>query len=132
MNIGDLNSDLQQLAETEKNIVPVKVAESETNLPPACCDSIFMRLVYHHLTKPAEMDASLFHAVKPGGLLAVIDEEPPANSNPPEGVPQNRGGHGMPQKLLVEELTSAGFQVVKSVYDWPNHDYCAVFREPSP
>jgi hypothetical protein len=77
------------------------------------------------------MDASLFRALKPGRLLAIIDEEPPANSKPPEGVPQNRGGHGMPQKLLVEELTSAGFQVVKTVYDWPNHDYCAVFRKPS-
>ena len=77
------------------------------------------------------MDASLFHAVKPGGLLAVIDEEPPANSNPSEGVPQNRGGHSMPHKLLGEELTSAGFQVVKTVYDWPNHRYCTVFRKPS-
>jgi hypothetical protein len=78
------------------------------------------------------MDASLFRAVKPGGLLAVIDEEPPANTKPPEGVPQNRGGHGMPQKLLVEELTSAGFQVVQTLNDWPNHGYCAVFRKPSP
>jgi ubiquinone/menaquinone biosynthesis C-methylase UbiE len=129
---GKLLTNLQQLAETEKNIDVVKAEETETNLPPACCDSIFMRLVYHHFTKPAEMDASLFRALKPGGLLAVIDEEPPANSKPPEGVPQNRGGHGMPQKLLVEELTSAGFQVVKSVDDWPNHGYCAVFRRPSP
>ena len=68
----------------------------------------------------------------PGGLLAVIEEDPPANSSPPEGVPNNRGGHGMPQKLLVEELTSAGFQFVKTVRDWPNHSYCAVFRKASP
>jgi ubiquinone/menaquinone biosynthesis C-methylase UbiE len=55
-----LVTNLQQLAETEKNLVPVKAAETETNLPPACCDSIFMRMVYHHFTKPAEMDVSLF------------------------------------------------------------------------
>ncbi len=126
-----LLTNLQQLAETEKKIVPVKAAETETNLPPASCDSIFMRFMYHHLTKPAEMDSSLFRAVKPGGLLAVIDEEPRSNTKPPEGVPQNRGGHGMPQKLLVEQLTSAGFQVVKTVYDWPNHSYCTVFRKPN-
>jgi SAM-dependent methyltransferase len=117
--------------------VPVKTAETETKLPEACCDSIFMRLVYHHLTKPLEVDASLFRALKPGGLLVVIDEEPPAGTKPPEGVPENRGGHGMPQKLLVEELASAGFQAVKSLDDWPNHEhpanhrYCAVFRKPS-
>ena len=132
-----LITNLQQLVETEKNIVPVKAAETETNLPAECCDSIFMRLVYHHLTKPLEVDASLFRALKPGGLLAVIDEEPPANSSPPEGVPKNRGGHGMPKKLLVKELTSVGFQLVKTVDDWPNgehtanHRYCAVFRKPS-
>ena len=132
-----LVTNLQQLAETEKNIVPVKAAETETNLPEACCDSIFMRLVYHHLTKPAEMDASLFRSLKAGGLLVIIDEEPPANTSPPEGVPKNRGGHGMPLKLLVEELTSVGFQAVKTVDDWPNqehpanHRYCAVFRKPN-
>ena len=127
-----LVTNLQQLAETEKNIVPVKAAETETNLPEACCDSIFMRVVYHHFTKPAEMDASLFRSVKPGGLLAVIDEEPRANTKPPEGVPQNRGGHGMPQKLLIQELTFVGFQVVQVLEDWPNKSYCAVFRRPSP
>jgi len=134
---GKLVTNLQQLAETEKNIVPVTAAETGTNLPESCCDSIFLRLVYHHLTKPAEMDASLFRALKPGGLLVVIDEEPPAGSRPPEGVPENRGGHGMPQRLLVQELTSVGFQVVNSLDDWPNrehpsnHRYCAVFRKPS-
>ena len=135
---GKLFTNLQQLAETEKKIVPVKAAEAETNVPDTCCDSIFLRLVYHHLTKPLEIDASLFRALKPGGLLAVIDEEPPADSSPPEGVPKNRGGHGMPQKLLVPELTSVGFQVVKTLDDWPNHEhptnhrYCAVFRKPNP
>jgi hypothetical protein len=34
----------------------------------------------------------------------------------------------MPQKLLIEELTSVGFQFVKALDDWPNKSYCAVFR----
>jgi ubiquinone/menaquinone biosynthesis C-methylase UbiE len=92
---GKMLANLQQLAATEKNIIALKAAETETHLPPACCDSIFMRFVYHHLTKPAEIDASLFRSVKPGGLLAVIDEEPRPESSRPEGVPENRGGHGM-------------------------------------
>jgi 16S rRNA A1518/A1519 N6-dimethyltransferase RsmA/KsgA/DIM1 with predicted DNA glycosylase/AP lyase activity len=28
--------------------------------------------------------------------------------------PKNRSGHGMPQKLLVEEFTSVGFEAVKT------------------
>jgi ubiquinone/menaquinone biosynthesis C-methylase UbiE len=123
---------LEQIAAKEKNVIAVKAAEAETNLPAACCDSIFMRFVYHHLTKPAEIGTSLFRSLKPGGLLAVIDEEPRPGSSAVEGVPENRGGHGMPQKILIEELTSAGFQVVKVLDDWPNHSYCVVFRRPSP
>lgn len=71
---------LQELAGDRKNITALKAGDTETNLPHECCDSIFMRLVYHHLTKPAEVDASLFQSLKPGGLLAVIDMEPRAES----------------------------------------------------
>jgi predicted methyltransferase len=123
---------LKELAAKEKNITPVTAAEAETNLPPECCNSIFMRLVYHHLTKPAQIDASLFRSLKPGGLLAVIDEEPPAGSSRVEGVPENRGGHGMPQKTLTDELTAAGFELVTVHNDWPNNNYCVVFRKPGP
>jgi predicted methyltransferase len=125
-----LLAHLVELAEKEKNITAIKAAEAETNLPEECCDSIFMRLVYHHLTKPAGIDASLFRSLKPGGLLAVIDEEPSPGSSRAKGVPENRGGHGMPQKILIEELTSAGFQVAKVQNDWPANDYCVVFRKP--
>lgn len=125
---------LEEVAAQEKNITALKAAETETNLPSECCDSIFMRLVYHHLTKPAEIDASLFRSLKPAGLLAVIDEEQVSTGPIPEGVPKNRGGHGMPQKLLIEELTAAGFQMVTEVVpwaDWPRHNYCVVFRKPN-
>jgi len=126
---------LQKLAAKEKNITALEAAVAQTNLPPECCDSMFMRLVYHHLSQPADIDKSLFQSLKPGGLLAVIDEDPQPGTKPAEGVPANRGGHGMPEKLLIEELNAVGFQVVKSIDDWPGRDathqtYCVVFRKP--
>lgn len=129
---GKLLTNLEELAQTNKNITAVKAGEAETNLPPDSCESIFMRLVYHHLTKPAEIDASLFRSLKPGGLLAVIDEEPSPGSTRVAGVPENRVGHGIPQKILIAELTSAGFQVAKTLDGWPDNDYCVIFRKPSP
>ena len=125
-------AQLEELAAKEKNITALQASDAQTKLPPECCDSIFMRLVYHHLTKPAEIDASLFRSLKSGGLLAVIDEEPRPGTKKVEGVPDNRGGHGVPEKILIQEITSAGFEVVKSFDDWPETHYCVVFRKPSP
>jgi ubiquinone/menaquinone biosynthesis C-methylase UbiE len=128
---------LEELAAKERGITAVKATETETNLPPACCDSIFMRLVYHHLTRPSEIDIGLFRSLKPEGRLAVIDEEPREGTSIPEGVPRNRGGHGVPQKILIDELTAAGFQVETVTNDWPSRDkfhqiYCVVFRKAKP
>src|SRR6266404_1717094 len=109
------------------NVVVVESKEAETNLPTACCDAIFLRHVYHHLTKPAEFDASLVRSLKPGGRLAIIDFPARAGLDPVEGVPSNRGGHGIPQKIVVEELSAAGLQVEKIVNDWPENNYCVLF-----
>jgi hypothetical protein len=57
----------------------------------------------------------------------VIDFPPSRNSELPKGVPKNRGGHGIPEKLMVEELTSAGLRVEKVIDDWSGRDYCVIF-----
>ncbi len=126
---------LETLAAKQKvqNITVVKAGEAATNLPRECCDSIFMRRVYHHFTQPAQEDASLFQSLKPGGLLAIIDFPPgkgPGKLEPVKGVPKNRGGHGMPKQLLVDELSAAGFQALTTPAYWHGEDYCLVFRKP--
>ena len=109
------------------NVIIVESKEADTNLPAECCDAIFLRRVYHHLTKPSEFDAALRRSLKPGGKLAIIDFQPRSGLDPVEGVPANRGGHGIPQKVVIEELTSTGLQLVKTMNDWPSNDYCVLF-----
>jgi ubiquinone/menaquinone biosynthesis C-methylase UbiE len=111
------------------NVIVVKSKEADTNLPAGCCDAIFLRRVYHHLTKPAEFDANLVRSLKSGGRLAIIDFAPRAGLEPVEGVPSNRGGHGIPQKIVIEELSAAGLQVEKIVEDWPEGSYCVLFAK---
>jgi ubiquinone/menaquinone biosynthesis C-methylase UbiE len=116
-----------------KNVVILAAAEKETKLPDNCCDAIVLRRVYHHFTAPADMDASLLRSLRSGGLLAVIEFAPRKSltaSDPVKGVPSNRGGHGIPKKILVEELTTAGFKLDKTIDDWPDDGYCVLFRKP--
>jgi ubiquinone/menaquinone biosynthesis C-methylase UbiE len=111
------------------NVIVLESKEADTNLPSECCDAIFLRRVYHHLTKPAEFDAALVRSLKPGGRLAIIEFPPRSALEPVEGVPANRGGHGIPEKIAVQELTSAGFNVTKTVNDWPDGDYLLLFEK---
>ena len=116
------------------NIIPVMGKEHDTELPSQCCDAIFLREVYHHLTEPAGMDRSLYRALRPGARLAIIDFEPINGTQPPMGVPTNRGGHGVPKRIVVQELTRAGLEHVKTM-DWPISRgiryYCILFRKPT-
>jgi ubiquinone/menaquinone biosynthesis C-methylase UbiE len=137
--LTELDEEKRKALETEvksrglANIVVLQAAEKQTNLPNECCDGIVLRRVYHHLTAPMEMDASLLRSLKPGGELAVIDFAPRkwlSESDPVKGVPANRGGHGIPKNILIEELTTAGFRVDKIFDDWPEDGYCVVFRKP--
>lgn len=110
-----------------QNVIVIESKATDTNLPTACCDAIFLRRVYHHLTKPTEFDANIVRSLKPGGRLAIIDFPARSGLEPVEGVPANRGGHGIPQKVVIEELTAAGLQMDKVVNDWPENDYCVLF-----
>lgn len=118
-----------------RNVIPILGTAHDTKLPPNCCDAIFLREVYHHLTDPVAIDRSLYQAMRPGARLAIIDFEPsqrPGEPVPP-GVPANRGGHGAPMRLVAEELTRTGFEPIKTM-DWPVsatiRHYCMLFRKP--
>jgi ubiquinone/menaquinone biosynthesis C-methylase UbiE len=115
------------------NMTVVEGAAASTNLPDACCDAIFMRDVYHHITAPEAFDRSLLAALKPGGRLAIIEFEPRKGSAIPEGVNPNRAGHGIPPPILQQELTAAGFAFDKTLSPWPpgsKVSYLELFRKP--
>jgi predicted methyltransferase len=121
----DLNpatvAELQALAEREHlaNVEVIQGAAAATNLPPECCDAIFMRDVYHHIVDTAAMNRSIAASLKPGGRFAVIDFEARPGSPVPEGVPANRGGHGVPPSVVEEEVRAAGLVHVQTFAQWP-------------
>ena len=134
----DRLEDIRQAAAEagHQNVTALLGTARETNLPAACCDAIFLVKVYHHFTEPTAINQSLFESLKPGGRLAVIDFPP----SPwvfwlghPDGVPENRGGHGTPREILIKELEQAGFVIEHDIPDWwtwPQQRICVVARKP--
>lgn len=110
-----------------KNVTVLEGAAASTNLPAACCDAIFMRDVYHHITALDAFNKSVLASLKPGGRLAVIDFVPQPGSKLPAGVPANRGGHGVPTTVVVDELKAAGFTHVRTFDKWPPDDKNPLF-----
>lgn len=108
------------------NVTFVEAKSSDSGLPAGCCDAIVLRRVYHHVTDPAETNASLLRALRPGGLLAVIDFPPPPFFG--------RGSLGVPAESVVGEVTASGFELLQLRRDWPGRGpletYCALFRKP--
>ncbi len=110
------------------NVKVVRGDAHGTNLPDGCCQAIFMREVYHHFTDPAGMDASLYRALQPGGLLAIIDFRP-RGGTPPAGVPADRGGHGVPIDVLIREMHDAGLELAREIPDWSDGLYAVLFQK---
>jgi len=119
------------------NVTVIQASANETGLPPACCDAAYMIGVYHHITDPAATDAGIFRALKPGARLA-IDDFPPTfwlALFKVKGVPANREGHGVADRIVVDEVSGAGFRLVEEQSPWHagfliRDNFCLLFQKP--
>ncbi len=119
------------------NITVIEATPTDSGLPAGCCDGAYMIGVYHHVTDPAATDASIFRALKPGARLLVNDFPPTLwlALFKVKGVPANRGGHGVPDEIVVDEMTNAGFREVQETAPWHpgffiRNNYAIVFAKP--
>jgi SAM-dependent methyltransferase len=120
-----------------RNVTILQARARDTGLPTGCCDAVVLRRVYHHLSDPAATNLDLLRALRPGGVLAIIDFPPmfawlwPWSSKDTRG---HRTGHGVAAGLVIDEVTAGGFTLVKVIDDWPGRgplkSYCAIFRKP--
>ncbi|HEX7061517.1 MAG TPA: methyltransferase domain-containing protein [Woeseiaceae bacterium] len=113
------------------NVTVIEGAVSRTNLPDACCDAIYSRLVYHHLTDPDAINADILRALRPGGRLMIIDFEPGNVLDIfQSGTAERHGGHGTPKGTVTKEVTAAGFELLRGPETWRGRTYAVLFRRP--
>jgi len=104
------------------NVTALEAGERTTNLPAACCDAIFMRRVYHHLSDPSSILTSIHEALRSGGRLVIIEFRA-------GGLVGRVTRMGVDRAALIEAVTAVGFEVV-TIEEWPGWDhYVAVFEK---
>ncbi|MES2476181.1 MAG: class I SAM-dependent methyltransferase [Verrucomicrobiota bacterium] len=96
-----------------RNVAPHLGTVSGVNLPANSLDAALMVDAYHEFSEPAEMLASLFHALKPGGRIFLLEfrgEDPAVPIKPL---------HKMTEAQARLELESAGFRFVENRRELP-------------
>ena len=106
---------IQQRAEREQvnNLVTVRSAQCDPNLPVASVDLLFMVDVYHELSCPYEMMQKVAAALKPGGRVALIEfrkEDPKV---------MIKEVHKMSVAQIVREMNAVGLKHKDTVETLP-------------
>ncbi|WP_338286037.1 class I SAM-dependent methyltransferase [Luteolibacter sp. LG18] len=105
------------------NVEPHLGAVDGVNLPAASLDAALMVDAYHEFSHPAEMLASLRHALKPGGTIYLLE----FRGEDPE-VPI-KVLHKMTEAQARLEFEAAGFRFVSNSTTLP-WQHLLVFRNP--
>jgi SAM-dependent methyltransferase len=105
------------------NVRGVRGSITDPNLPEAAVDLALIVDAYHEFSHPREMAAGLLRALRPGGLLVLVEyraEDP--------SVPIKRL-HKMSETQARRELEASGFEFVRNE-DFLPQQHFLVFRRP--
>lgn len=110
------------------NVKTVRATQTTTNLAPRSIDVAFVCATYHHFEHPEKVLASIHQALRPGGLLVLIDFDLRKDSS--EFVRQHARG---PRDVYMREVAAAGFArlYVDSSLGLKDN-FCALFRRREP
>ncbi|MCR9199679.1 MAG: methyltransferase domain-containing protein [Planctomycetaceae bacterium] len=111
------------------NLTTVLCTERSICLPPESVDRAFICDTYHHFEYPQQTLASIHRALKPGGVLIVIDFERIPGVSREFILGHVRAG----KEVFRKEIATAGFTFEKEVSVAAfRENYLLRFRKPSP
>jgi len=87
-------------------------------LPEGALDLVYLINTYHDLDQPAELMRNIIPALKPGGVLVVIEQDTEKSSS---------YHHAIDQKELFEQAEQAGYELVR-VMTFLERDNINIFR----
>jgi ubiquinone/menaquinone biosynthesis C-methylase UbiE len=107
------------------NVTAIVTNGTETNLPDASVDVVYISDTYHHFERPEQTLRSIRKALRAGGRMVVIDFE-----RVPGVTPQQRIHHVRADKhTAIREIEAAGFRFVEEK-KLMRENYFVVFQRP--
>ncbi|MEE4192941.1 MAG: class I SAM-dependent methyltransferase [Halieaceae bacterium] len=104
------------------NVVPTRGREDNPNLPPGAVDLAFIVDAYHEFSHPREMGEALLQALKPGGLLVLIEYRAEDRSVPIKRL------HKMSESQARKEMEAIGLEWVRTE-DYLPQQHVLIFRK---
>jgi len=105
------------------NVVPVQAGMKDLQLPVDTLDKVLMVDVYHELSFPCEVMASLVAAMRSGGLLFLVEYRGEDEDVPIKEI------HRMSRAQCFAEMRAAGLRLDRERPGLP-WQHCLVFRKP--
>ena len=122
----DIQSEMLEAIQLKKksnrvaNVKTVLGSEKSINLPKYSLDKILLVDVYHEFNYPIEMIESIKNALKPNGLLFLIEYRGEDSTVPIKKI------HKMTEKQSVAEMRAAGFELKENIGNLP-WQHCMIF-----
>ena len=101
----------------EGNVANVEVVEGKENdpmLPAGALDAVLVVNAYHEMEEHVSMLAHMRDALKPGGRLVIVEQEPgePLRSKPRI---EQQDRHSLSRSFVEADLAEAGLEIVKAM-----------------
>jgi precorrin-6B methylase 2 len=106
-----------------RNVEIVLGTEKSVKLKAGSIDKMLLVDVYHEFEFPAEMGQSMWKALKPGGLIYLIEYRAEDSEVPIKRV------HKMTARQAIAEMEAAGFRFVRNMDNLP-WQHCLIFARP--
>lgn len=87
------------------NIEIILGTVTDPRLPKGKLDMVYFINTYHHVEKPVELMKNIIPALKPTGLLVIIEHAPEKATS--------MGHHCTPEETVLRQAKEAGFKMVR-------------------
>lgn len=108
-----------------ENVVGITCKAESSELPASSVDLVFICDTYHHFEYPESTMKSIHQALRPGGVLCVIDFQRIEGVSSEWILNHVRAG----KEVVTKEIEDVGFELMEEVNDMFQDNYFLKFRK---